>query len=798
MRICLVYILLLIGSVFARFSSFIDTDTIQPLTQNATNFAQRDIDYDGDIDWVAHNGRSPDRLRIIFNERYGKVTRLERQSPVYEINALDIGNADCDSVLDILVAGLSYEPAYKQVMSVVYGGTDRQFKDTTNIPVTGFIRAAKFIDMNDDSREDIVAISDSASRKCRLQWFKNTSSGWVSHIIIDSIGDQVSTTWIELTDFNKDNRLDFIIGVTMSLKSYINLYINNGDGSVLTRTVAYNYQSKCGAAADIDFDTDIDLYTGKNIFYNNGVSFILDTISDPPEYEADFVDVADVNGDGYPDLVASVYAAGIYIWQSITRGEYSRSLITSSGTKEVHIGDYDFDNFIDIAYIHQKNGLLCAAHNVGDRTFQPKLLFSTYQLKNFDIADLGNDNDIDFFITQKGPSPTTFSIFENKGDSTFDSLLAGWYNTPPLPAIKTADFNEDGLTDYIVDGSPSTVWYKQDSLGAFTINYLPTRIQSIRLLDYNKDGHIDITGSAEYSYPTEKQILCYLNNGEGVFTLDTLWKSTSVSSEFDYFYFRDFDARDTLSIRRANIGNESRYSIFDIDKDNKMDMLFYYQDSAKFGIIRNLGDTNNNGTSETQQYDVFKRTTGGGEIACADIDNDGLNDLIVQDKYNSELGWISQDTVFGFHSYHTITLDSSNGNVYVVDYDKDGWLDILTQRGYNIFLFRNLLGIPPAIPDTFSTKYNHNLTRVNHHNSLKPITLGNGCFKWILPTQILHPKMHFHTLNGQKLDLPVTILNNSCVIDTKHLHNAISGTITWTLYNDKGKLLGKGLLPLLR
>lgn len=78
--------------VFSRPATFKSADTILMQQQGVSIFVQKDLDSDGDIDWVTL-GHSTGSIAIVTNNRHGSFTSVTRGVSVMEPSAIDCGDA---------------------------------------------------------------------------------------------------------------------------------------------------------------------------------------------------------------------------------------------------------------------------------------------------------------------------------------------------------------------------------------------------------------------------------------------------------------------------------------------------------------------------------------------------------------------------------------------------------------------------------------------------------------------------------------------------------------------------------
>ena len=251
---------------------------------------------------------------------------------------------------------------------------------------------------------------------------------------------------ITFADVNGDGKLDLLIlnhgDPNLPNSSTITVQFGNGDGTYQQR-VTY----ACGAGA---------------------VSFAL----------------ADINGDGKPDIIAPL------------SGAYNDVTLQSSGPG------------------------LYALLNKGDGTFGKPVLISTVA-RSVVVADVNGDGKPDLIVASGG-----VAVLIGKGDGTFNSAV--FYNAL-ASTLAVSDVNGDGKPDIatVSDGGVGVLLNKGDgTFGAATSYPGVYRPNSIAIADLNGDGKPDIVtaGADSFDYThnpigalTNGLVSIYRGNGDGTF-----------------------------------------------------------------------------------------------------------------------------------------------------------------------------------------------------------------------------------------------------------------------------------------
>jgi len=227
--------------------------------------------------------------------------------------------------------------------------------------------------------------------------------------------------------------------------------------------------------------------------------------------------VADMNGDGIPDLVTTQSDFGVQILTGNGDGTFTAQpeIPSTNGARlwVAGVADYDGDGFLDIALIGQDGLCILLGQGGGSyaapvnypagglvRSFQGSSILpeSTYgQIPAAIFADFNGDGNKDFAVR----GSDGFTMLLGNGDGTFQS--AAPYELNHISSgIDTTDFNLDGNADVaaaVGPGATRILLGKGDgtlSIGPDpapgTPN--PTGDGTLRAGDFNGNGLIDVMG----------------------------------------------------------------------------------------------------------------------------------------------------------------------------------------------------------------------------------------------------------------------------------------------------------------
>ena len=247
----------------------------------------------------------------------------------------------------------------------------------------------------------------------------------------------------------------------------------------------------------------------------------------PPEF-------ADFNRSGKAGFVVSVNENGITHYRVYVGGVMTADINpgTQSGTHGFAAGDFDGDGKPDLI-VHTTNPeRLQFYKGNGDGTFQSPTLSSPGlgALYSSAVADLNGDGKLDLIF---GTSNAIYVLLGN-GDGTFQqaaTYTVPSYNTSAIYGLAVADFNGDGHPDIAVAGATDAVVFPGNgdgTLGApqtFALGYHGYSAY-VHAADLNGDGRPDLV----YSVGIRENNYYYvalLNGTSGSSPTHLLWTNTN-------------------------------------------------------------------------------------------------------------------------------------------------------------------------------------------------------------------------------------------------------------------------------
>lgn len=413
--------------------------------------ATSDFNRDGKLDVVA----VLDTISIYTGNgdgTFGPKVNLAPEQP-FHYTSIVVGDVNHDGILDLVATN----PEDPQVlgdlelpfptMLLYLGNEDGTFWPPRDL----FVEAEAFFvaigDLNGDGHPDLVTANTLPSSISVLP------GNGVGTFGADKTYSTGSNPWyVESGDFNRDGHLDLV-----TVSPYANtasVFLGDGTGNLGPKMDYAVNDPSFVTVADLNSDgwPDLVMATASD-YFNPTISVLLGrgegTFAPKKEFAASgatWISVGDLNGDGKPDLATANFGT-ISVLLGGGDGSFSPGTPVATGTSSfpVAVADLNVDGMNDLAFVSNEDGTVSALLGHGDGTFGPRFDIPVSG-KPFSVrvGDLNGDGKPD--LVAGGTNRVT--VLLGNGDGTFrpaPDLRAGWF---PSDAV-IGDVDSDGRPDIV-------------------------------------------------------------------------------------------------------------------------------------------------------------------------------------------------------------------------------------------------------------------------------------------------------------------------------------------------------------
>jgi hypothetical protein len=356
------------------------------------------------------------------------------------------------------------------LLLVLVGGAPAAFGQTpTFAPVVNYDLGAAIgpaavvaVDLNSDGQLDLLTANLYSSTVSVLL---GTGMGRFGGPTLTSTGAGSYPISLAVADVNGDGHPDVLTANLYS--STVGVLLGTGTGALATRTdysTGATSNPNCLVVADVNGDGYPDVLTANAGSHSVGVllgtgtgSFgAVATYATGSAYQPVSLAVADVNGDGYPDvLTANSTADAVGVLLGTSHGGLGAMTPYALGLKSrpsaVAVADVNGDGQLDVLTANSGTGTAGVLLGTGTGSFGAVRTFSTgpaSQPLGLAVADVNGDGHLDL-LAATDSSPTVCLLL-GTGTGSFGAVTTYSAGPNSYPhGLTTADVNGDGKLDVL-------------------------------------------------------------------------------------------------------------------------------------------------------------------------------------------------------------------------------------------------------------------------------------------------------------------------------------------------------------
>jgi hypothetical protein len=476
--------------------------------QGPRGIAAADVNNDGKLDLI-YSGYATGVVRVLIGNGAGGFTAgATYVSSALHPQGLATADFDRDGHLDIAVAY-----AGETGLRILYGNGGTAFTART---ITGAanLNAVGVGDFNRDGWVDVAAASAANSV---VAVFLGSASG-LSHTQTSVVGS--SPRRLAIGDLNSDGIPDLITANRASSTVSVLLGDRAHPGTFLAHAdVAAGLGSRDAVAADFDLDGRLDIATAneyaasatvlsnRTFLQAGGFAFRRRTIGDETTVSVitRIPQPADFNRDGLLDLaVADPSSESISI---LFNGKPTVSLPVAGILDDFAVADVNGDGNPDVVYATQGPGVVGAYLGDGHGRFVNAPTTTSTRVTRLAVGDMNRDGKPDLVTIGFDDAMNSWVLQV----SLWRGAFAPPATTVRLPdfarSLALADINRDGKLDVVVMlpglrvpvPSETRVWFGNGAGGltatSLTTQFVDSISVTFTLADVNRDGFVDIVAA---------------------------------------------------------------------------------------------------------------------------------------------------------------------------------------------------------------------------------------------------------------------------------------------------------------
>ncbi len=470
-----------------------------------------DFDGDGHLDAVTTDFQGGD-VAFFRGLGDGRFARPVFSAAMVRPYSLVQGDLDGDGRLDLVVEGLSSPET-----AILLGRGDGTFLPPTIFSIkTEEWLSVRLADFTGDGILDLFVWPWRGSDGFRL--FAGRGDGSFAAPTITAA--PASITGIALADFDHNGRVD----VAALSDGHLTVFFGHGDGSFLPPVdypapAPYNNSVDSLELADLDHDGELDLSfsLGRQVYWGgHDGSFVQAPVNTAQPRTGGVGTAADLDGDGWPDLVA-ILSEQVIVAVNDRHGQFQPARTTPLAgidglgdfSPTVVLGDFDEDGHPDLI-TPTVPGLATLPGN-GDGTFGEPHYVTVDGAEQLFYLDVDQDGIGDLVVGAGGETELgqkgAVTFRHGRGDGHFDPPVdfVGPAASPFGLPIALGDFDGDGRVDVMANGRAAHAglsFFTGDGQGGFGAarTAWPSYFDPLLTADFDHNGTLDLIGFGQEGF----------------------------------------------------------------------------------------------------------------------------------------------------------------------------------------------------------------------------------------------------------------------------------------------------------
>ena len=634
-----------------------------------------DIDGDGQLDAAVANRLSHDVMIFFglgdgtFEEGYGVTVG---RTP-FEVRLADL---DADGDLDLITADRD-----DQVVSYRLNRGDRNFDLRRTIEIGSSLNSVEVGDLNHDGTPDILAVHDGTSAATIAHNRGDGTFRAPYQVPLDSPGRAAV-----IADLDADGDNDF---ATINWNETAEVFLWTADDEFVAQAdITFGQDNPEDIeAADLDGDGVLDLFTGDGngrIFVARGTgngTYAAQVdwdmrVAGQADGRIENITAADINGDGFIDLIAAVNLDGHVVWRMGTGGgDFSAAQQlnvkagpgTGPGAFDIALADFDGDGALDLATLNSNFSDFVTFDGVPGASLGGRQRIEVAETsRQIAAGDFNGDGRTDLVMV----SPAAVHVLHRLANGTYHERIYEAAGST-LVDVKVHDQDGDGVLDILaLRMSADVEIYWGGAIGAAGRRQFQDPPQTV-------DG-----GNTAAGLEVEQV--------DGALDTDLLI-SDQTGDEVRYLTGNGRSFAAAIIVTRLGAAPANVRAI-DIDGDGDADLMGMNGDSLNTLSISRwaIPPRQRFGSFQPRTTYAFNGQTG--DWRTGDFDGDGNLDVFVANMSteNASLRFGNGDGTFG--NLVTVDMIERQSAIDVADIDGDGYDDLIGGTLSGLVVVRRSLG----------------------------------------------------------------------------------------------------------